>query len=284
MEKIDCSSKEEPFDLHLHSVCSDGTDTPAGVIERAYKAGVTLAALSDHDCITGVPEALAAGKRLGVRVLPALEMDCEWPHELHILGLDVDIDESGLRSALETARKRRVIRNNEIIRRLKLAGIEIELYLNREVDVTTRLHLALALVQGGFAGSAREAFTRYLNRGKPGYFTVERFSPEQVIGLILGAGGVPVWAHPMHGNPDPHKLSALLRGYGLMGLEAFHPSVSEGEGALLVSIARQSGMLVTCGSDYHGANRTDVVPGETWRRCAMLEEARAFFEARPARE
>ncbi len=274
---------KQPFDLHLHSTCSDGTDSPTEVIARVASLGVTLAALTDHDCVTGVPEALAAGKRLGIRVLPALEMDTEWPHELHILGLDVDIAEPCLSAALETARKRRIERNGEIVRRLKLAGMEIEPLLNRDGGVATRLHFALALVAGGFAETTREAFTRYLHKGRPGYFAVERFTPEQVISLILGAGGVPVWAHPMHGNSDPHKLAAILRGYGLMGMEAFHPSMSEGEGALLVSIARQSGMIVTCGSDYHGANRAEVVPGQTWRACAALEESRAFFESRPER-
>ena len=97
--------------MHLHSSRSDGTDSPAEVIARAASLGVTLAALTDHDSVAGVPEALVAGKRVGVRVLPALEMDTEWAHELHILGLDVDIAEARLSAALETARKRRKVRN-----------------------------------------------------------------------------------------------------------------------------------------------------------------------------
>ncbi|HWQ05785.1 MAG TPA: PHP domain-containing protein [Feifaniaceae bacterium] len=275
---------KQPFDLHLHSKCSDGSDTPGEVISRAASLGVTLAALTDHDCVTGVTEALEAGKRFGVRVLPALEMDTEWPHELHILGLDVDIAESRLSAALETARKRRIERNAEIIRRLRAAGTEIEPLLNRDGGVATRLHFALALVAGGFADTTREAFTRYLHKGRPGYFAVERFTPEQVIHLILGAGGVPVWAHPTHGGSNLHALTEELARYGLMGLEAFHPSVSEGESALLLSIARQKGLIVTCGSDYHGKNRAEVVPGQAWRACAALEESRAFFESRPAKE
>ena len=94
------TTKEQPFDMHLHSSRSDGTDAPAEVIARAAAYGVTLAALTDHDCVSGVPEALAAGRNLGVRVLPALEMDTEWAHELHILGLDVDIAEARLSAAL----------------------------------------------------------------------------------------------------------------------------------------------------------------------------------------
>lgn len=278
------ATKEQPFDMHLHSSRSDGTDSPAEVIARAASLGVTLAALTDHDSVAGVPEALAAGKRVGVRVLPALEMDTEWPHELHILGLDVDIEEPRLFEALQTARDRRVVRNDEIVRRLTEAGADVNPFLERDESVATRLHFALALVAGGFAADIKDAFRRYLRRGCAGYYTVERFPPKQVISLILGAGGVPVWAHPTHGSPNLHALTEELAGYGLMGLEAFHPSVSEGESEVLVSIARQKGLLVTCGSDYHGSNRADVVPGQAWRKCAALEETRAFFDARPVRE
>ncbi len=84
---------------------------------------------------------------------------------------------------------------------------------------------------------------------------MERFTPEEVISLIRGAGGIPVWAHPMHGHPDVHALTDQLKSLGLMGMEAYHPSMSEGEADVLVSIARQKKLLVTCGSDYHGANR-----------------------------
>ena len=270
----------EPFDLHMHSIRSDGSDTPAGVMEQARRHGVTLAALTDHDCVTGVAEALEAGAKLGIRVLPAIEMDCEWPHELHILGLDVDPQEAGLSAALETARKRRLTRNEEIVRRLKASGMDIQPYLTRKTDVATRLHIALALVDGGFAVNAHDAFVRYLRRGGAGYFAVQRFTPEEVIALIRGAGGVPVWAHPAHGNPDLHKLALQLKEFGLMGVEAYHPSMSEGESAVLCSIAAQNAMLVTCGSDYHGANRPEVVPGQTWRDTAQLCECRSFFESR----
>lgn len=270
----------EPFDLHMHSIRSDGSDTPASVMEQAKRYGVTMAALTDHDCVTGVAEALEAGTMLGIRVLPAIEMDCEWPHELHILGLDVDPREAGLSAALETARKRRLIRNEEIVRRLKTAGMDIRPYLTRKTDVATRLHIALALVDGGFADHAHDAFVRYLRRGGAGYFAVQRFTPEEVIALIRGAGGVPVWAHPAHGSPDLHKLALRLKEFGLMGVEAYHPSMSEGESAVLSSIAAQNGMLVTCGSDYHGANRPEVVPGQTWRDTVQLCECRSFFESR----
>ncbi|MEA4938133.1 MAG: PHP domain-containing protein [Christensenella sp.] len=284
MKQAEQTTKSQtPFDLHLHSNCSDGFDAPARVVEQANECGVTLLALTDHDSICGVPEAMQAGERLGVRVLPAIEMDTDWPHELHILGLDIDIFEPGLVRALEQARTRRGLRNNEIAERLKRAGYDILPFLNGGTEVATRLNIAIALVEGGFAESTRDAFIRFLRKGCPGYFAVERFTPEEVISLIRGAGGIPVWAHPMHGHPDVHALTDQLKSLGLMGLEAYHPSMSEGEADVLVSIARQKKLLVTCGSDYHGANRPGVVPGQTWREHPVLRECRAALEARPAR-
>ena len=108
-----------PFDLHLHSNRSDGSDTPAEVVRAAAANGITLLALTDHDNVSGVPEAMAEAKRIGVRLLPAIEMDAEWPHEMHILGQDVDITEPRFQRALEVALTRRGVRNTEIAERLK---------------------------------------------------------------------------------------------------------------------------------------------------------------------
>lgn len=273
----------QPFDLHLHSNRSDGSEPPAEVVKRAAQQGVTLLALTDHDTVSGVSEAAAEAERAGVRLLPAIEMDAEWPNELHILGLDIDIHEAGLTSALATAMTRRYERNDEIVSRLLRAGYDIRPYLTGEAEVLTRLNIALALVEGGFAADSRDAFVRFLNRGGPGHYTVERFSPEEIIRLIRGAGGVPVWAHPMKGQADIHKLAPMLAEFGLMGLEAYHPSQSEGESVIITSIARQLRLIVTCGSDYHGAHRKDVVPGQTWREIPALLEAREFFERRDRR-
>lgn len=273
----------QPFDLHLHSNRSDGSDTPAEVVRRAEQQGVTMLALTDHDTVSGVSEAAAEAERAGVLLLPAIEMDAEWPYELHILGLDIDTREPRFTSALARALTRRSERNEEIVARLLRAGCDIRPYLDGDIEVLTRLNIALALVNGGYAADARDAFVRFLNRGGAGYYTVERFSPEEIISLITGAGGVPVWAHPMKGQADIHKLAPMLAELGLMGLEAFHPSQSEGESVIITSIARQLGMIVTCGSDYHGAHRRDVVPGQTWRDTPALNECRSFFEQRKNR-
>ena len=274
---------EQPFDLHLHSNCSDGSDTPAQVVRAAYARGITLLALTDHDNVLGVPEALAEAERIGVRLLPSIEMDAEWPHEMHILGLDIDITEPRMKEALAVALRRRGERNAVIVEKLLQIGCDIRGTLSGEIGAATRLNIALALVAGGYAADTKDAFAKYLRKGCPGFYTVQRYTPEEIITLIRGAGGVPVWAHPMHGHPDVHALTDQLKSLGLMGLEAYHPSMSEGEADVLVSIARQQKLLVTCGSDYHGANRPGVVPGQTWREHPVLSECRAALEARPAR-
>lgn len=274
---------QKPFDLHLHSSCSDGSDTPAQVVRAAAERGLTLIALTDHDNVLGVPEAMAEAEQLSIRLLPSIEMDAEWPHEMHILGLDIDITEQRMKDALTIALKRRGERNAVIIERLLQLGCDIRGYLGGEIGAATRLNIALALVKGGYASDTKEAFAKYLRKGCPGFYTVQRYTPEEIIRLILGAGGIPVWAHPMNGHADPHKIAPMLKELGLRGMEAYHPSLSDGDTIVITSIARQLDLIVTCGSDYHGAHRPEVVPGQTWRNNAPLRETRAFLEARNQR-
>lgn len=284
MNRMDAENRiHEPFDLHLHSNCSDGSDSPAEVVRQAVARGITLLALTDHDNVSGIPEAMAEAERIGVRFLPSIEMDAEWPHEMHILGLDIDIEEPRMKQALSVAFQRRGGRNQEIVARLLHAGYDVRPYMKGDIAAATRLNIALALIEGGFATDIKDAFVSFLRKGCPGYYSAERFTPEEIIQLILGAGGIPVWAHPMNGHADPHKIAPMLKSMGLMGLEGFHPSLNEGDSVIITSIARQQGLLVTCGSDYHGANRQNVFPGQTWRDNNVLNECRAFLEARAQR-
>lgn len=277
------ANKSQPFDLHLHSSCSDGSETPAQVVQLCAELGITLLALTDHDNVLGIPQALEAAKQVGVRVLPSIEMDAEWPHEMHILGLDIDIDEPIMKQALQKALERRGVRNAEIVSRLAHIGCDVSAYMGGEIGAATRLNIAIALVKAGYAADTKDAFARYLRKGCPGFYTVERFSPEEIIKLILGAGGVPVWAHPMNGHADPHRIAPMLKELGLMGMEGYHPSLSEGDSVVITSVARQLNLIVTCGSDFHGDHRPEVKPGQTWRDSALLRETRVFFEARPQR-
>ncbi len=267
----------------MHSRCSDGTDRPCAVVQKAAEAGLRLMALTDHDCTMGVEEAVAEGIKQNIPVLPAVEMDTEWPGELHILGLDIDISNPRFVELLKKARQRRIARNESILERLRKAGYDPTACLTRSIGSTTRLHIALALVDAGYAKDLRDAFDQYLRRGRVGYCAVPRFTPEEVVSAILGAGGVPVWAHPFHGGQNVHKMLDMLKSAGIVGLEAYHPSATEGEAETLLSLAGQNGLLVTCGSDSHGLNRPGVTLGCTWRDTPELTATYDFFMDRRGR-
>ncbi|MDO4564639.1 MAG: PHP domain-containing protein [Clostridia bacterium] len=260
------------FDLHCHSYFSDGTVSPSEIVRTANRAKLSMLALTDHDCILGVSEAMEEARKLGLPFLPAVEMDNEWRHELHIIGLDIDVNNPTLLRALQIAQERRTRRNGIILEKLKTAGVEIEPFLNRDRAVTTKLHLAHALIEAGYATDVRDAFAKYLRAGTVGYYTEPRFTPEQVIDLIHTADGIPVLAHPCHIRENIHGLIRELKGLGLMGIEAYYPSSSPRQTELHLSLAAQHKLMVTCGSDFHGANRPGVPLGCAWRESAELEK------------
>lgn len=264
--------EENRFDLHTHSCVSDGTATPTEIVRMAAQSRIKLLALTDHDNIMGVKEALEAGKEYGVPVLPAVEMDNEWRHELHIIGLDVDPNNPTLLRALEIARERRERRNKIIYGKLKEAGYNIQPLVNRPESVTTKLHIAHGLIKGGYANDVRDAFAKYLRPGMVGYYTEPRFTPEQVIDIIHIADGLPILAHPCHIRENPHGLIRELCDLGLMGLEAYYPTSTPRQTEMYVSIARQYRLMVTCGSDFHGDNRPGVPIGCAWRPVPVLEQ------------
>lgn len=260
------------FDLHTHSLISDGTVEPAEIVRMAARAKIRLLALTDHDSILGVKDAVAAGRECGVPVLPAVEMDNEWRHELHIIGLDVDPNNPTLLRALEIARERRERRNKIIYSRLREAGYDVQPLVNRPESMTTKLHIAHALIKAGCANDVRDAFARYLRPGQPGYYTEPRFTPQQVIDIIHIADGLPILAHPCHIRDNPHGLIRELYDMGLMGLEAYYPTSTQRQTEMYVSIARQYRLMITCGSDFHGDNRPGVPIGCAWRDVPALEQ------------
>ncbi len=260
------------FDLHCHSSFSDGTVSPTDIVRTAKRAKLDMLALTDHDCILGVKEAMDEAQSQGLPFLPAVEMDNEWSHELHIIGLDIDINNSTLLRALQIAKERREKRNRIILSKLNEAGIEIGQYLDRGDAITTKLHLAFALIEGGYASDVRDAFAKYMRPGTVGYYTEPRFTPEQVIAIIHAADGIPVLAHPCHIRDNPHGLVRELKSLGLMGIEAFYPSSSPRQTDLFLSLAGQYKLMVTCGSDFHGVNRPGVPLGCAWRECKELDK------------
>ena len=242
------------IDLHVHTTASDGTLTPEQAVAAAAESGVQVLGITDHDALHGIPAALAAGQRLGVTVVPGVEINTDYGEtEAHILGYFVDHTSPGLNAALEDIRRRRLERARNIIARLSALGLGVDEQRVAEIagdGSVGRPHVARALVEAGYVKTAGEAFARYLGRGRPAYVPRYRLTPQAAAQAIRAAGGLTVLAHPAKVGDD--LLVQALIDQGLDGLEAFHCDHSAAQARHYVQLARQRGLLVTGGTDSHG--------------------------------
>lgn len=244
------------FDLHTHTTASDGTDTPAQLIERAARGGFGLIAVTDHDTLSGLDEAESAGRARGVRVIPGVEISAGEEIEVHVLGYGIR-DREPLEQALSGMREARRARMRKMIGKLRDLGIEVdrERVAALSGDSVGRPHLARALVEMGCVRDVREAFFRYLSPGRPAYVPREKLTVAQAIHLLRSAGALPVIAHPGQNKGAAFWMSdrlAAMKKEGLMGLEAYHMAHTQAECQAFDRMARKLGLLVTGGSDYHG--------------------------------
>ena len=274
------------IDLHAHSTASDGSLTPTQLVRHARNLGLRAIALTDHDTIEGNAEAAQAAQRLGVEVVPGVEMSSHYPTgTMHILGYFIDFRNSGLAAELARLQEVRLERNRAIAAKLKDLGIDIEfedvLRLAGPKGQVGRPHFARALVERGVVGSIEEAFERYLKKGAPAYSAKFRLPPAEAISLIRQAGGVAALAHPftLHLDDDQERLKTLLcelKALGLSAIEAHYSEHSAEQEALYVAAARQCGLALTGGSDFHGANKEGVELGSGYGRLRvpyrLLEE------------
>jgi len=268
------------FDLHTHSCASDGSDHPAEIVRAAKTLGIELLALSDHDTVRGIAEAQAEADRLGVSLLPAVEMGTEFSEELHILGYDIDIQHAPLLAALDRADRDRSERNERMMDKLAALGMDVRPHMPKGLQTFTRMHVALALVAGGYVKTTNEAFDRYLKKGRPAYAAAQRLQPKDAIELIRSAGGIAVLAHPCLLKCNAQQLIPKLIEYGLQGVEAYYPASSVGQTKEFCSIAKRCGLMITSGSDYHGAHRPKSPLGCAWTERDALEETYGFFMQR----
>jgi adenylyl-sulfate kinase len=258
------------FDLQSHSLHSDGELAPAQVVENAAVAGVQLLALTDHDTIDGVDEALAAGALHGVRVVPSTEISAvdRQYEDLHVLGYGIDHRSGLLRERLLDARGDRERRADAMAARLRELGFEIDptpIEARKAAGKTVgRPHLAASVLAhpANAARLAEEGHTdvssfipAYLIQGMPGYVARTHPTVEEAIGWIHDAAGVAVWAHPFWDIKDEQEVLAAMDRYraaGLDGVEVFYASHSEEQTLLLADRCAELGLLATGSSDYHG--------------------------------
>ena len=285
------------IDLHTHSNASDGTDSPAALIDKAIERGINVLALTDHDTVAGWNEAITAlsshSQSSNLKLVLGSEISCQDKDgtSIHMLGLLFDENYQPLISELEKTRENRLTRMQRIVARLNEAGIEItldEVYAQKRGDATLgRPHLADALVAKGHVANRDEAFSTFLHNGSKFYINHYSPSPEEAIRLIKEAGGVAVIAHPLasrSGRRVNPEIFADLITAGLDGIEIDHRDHQELERTALLRIALENDLVVTGSSDYHGTGKLNQLAEfstspEQWERLESRARERRVVSA-----
>jgi predicted metal-dependent phosphoesterase TrpH len=248
------------YDLHSHSIASDGTLTPTSLVDEAVKAGVTHLALTDHDTIAGLAEARRAADKQPLELIPGAEFSALWQgRTIHIVGLHLDTDSSVLHSGIQQQLDFRDWRGREIARRLEHKANVPDAYEGAlsyvHGGLVSRSHFARYLVQIGLARDFAQGIKKYLVEGKPGYVRGEWASLQEVTGWIRQANGIAVLAHPARYNLTATKLKSLLADFtehGGEAIEVVSGSHSPSDVATMTGHALRFNLLASAGSDYHG--------------------------------
>ena len=256
-------------DLHTHTTASDGICTPTQLVEEAHQLNLRAVGITDHDTVQGVPEAKAVGSLKGVEVVPGVEISCSWQRKsIHLLGYYFELKESGITRLLERMRKGRVERLPKMLDKLRQLGIEInqeEVEAEAGGEAIGRPHLAQVMIRHGHVASFDEAFEKYLGYGRPAYAQRPRPTIAEGIRIILNAKGLPVIAHPFTIKAPIEELLLELCPLGLQGVEQRYPyEYVSGRPkewyesiprrlAQLKQLADQYDLVLSGGSDYHGA-------------------------------
>lgn len=273
-------------DLHAHTRCSDGKLAPAELVRHARTAGLHALAVTDHDCIDGLDEALAEGERIGLRVITGIEMSVTVGlREAHLLGFCFDPGDRHLLDHLKLYRDIRTQRVERMVHRLTELGVPVTLEDVLDVAdgaVLGRPHVATAVVRKKHAVAEQDVFENYLKEGAPGYVAKPPFPAEEAIKMLHRAGGVAVLAHPGHWTSES-AIKHLVKS-GLDGLETVHPSHDHTLRQYYRRLARDLGLIETGGSDYHGFREVDQENlGRYSIPFVLLEGLEARVQARAAR-
>lgn len=252
------------IDLHMHSIFSDGTFTPEELVAEGLRIGLKAMALTDHDTTGGVPRFLEAARAAGLRAMTGVEVSADSETgTMHVLGYGVDHTDPNLAQHLAWIREGRQARNAEILHKLNRLGLRLtaeEVAAYAGADVVGRPHFAQAMIAKGYARDKKDAFDRYLARGKPAYAERRRLDAAGTLELIRSAGGVPSLAHPftlkLEGSALKKEL-ARLADLGLLGLEVYYSEHTPDMQRSYMKMARDLRLVPTGGTDFHGT----VSPG-----------------------
>lgn len=256
------------IDLHTHSSASDGTDTPEQLIKKAADQNISTIALCDHDTTSGLTEFLSHASRLNVKAVPGIEISAEWENgNCHILGLNININDSSFQRILSKFREGRDLRNYKICKKLKDLCLDVsmsEVTHFAKGEVVARPHIANVLVSKGYCQSINEAFEKYITKGAPAYVERYRLKPSEAIEELKQNGARVFLAHPAQLKLTPDALNTFVISmvhHGLDGLEVYSPYTKDEEIALYYNICKDLNLKASGGSDYHGKNKSDHVLG-----------------------
>ena len=273
-------------DLHMHSVYSDGTCTPAELVALAEEGGVAALALTDHDTVAGIPDLLAAAENSPVEIVPGIEISATCARgTMHILGYLIDPTSAVLLEKIKKMQRGRDQRNQEILKKLNKLGYVLqwsEIEQQAGKDVVGRPHIAAALLQRGYVKTRKAAFDLLLAKGRPAYADRYHFSPQESIEMIHAAGGAAVLAHPATLALKDKALKQMLeelKGYGLDGVETYYSSHRPDQIAKFAQWGEELGLICTGGSDFHGANTPDIKVGTGFGQLNVPDEVLAQLKS-----
>ncbi|BFH15064.1 PHP domain-containing protein [Paenibacillus melissococcoides] len=273
-------------DLHTHTEASDGMTRPEENVRLAKEAGLEALAITDHDTVAGIGEALAAGRRLGIEIVPGVEISTvEEGIDIHVLGYFVRVEDERFLQRLSELRAVRDRRNEMLIAKLNELGIPLTMEevlsgLRRPLspgETVGRPHIADALVRRGAVRDMQEAFERYIGVGGAAYVNPPRIRPGEAVRWIKEAGGAAVLAHPgIYGNDE--LVARLLDESPWDGIEAWHSDHSAADAERYLQLAERHGLIATAGSDFHGARQGKVFHGALGGRRVGLDTVRRLRE------
>jgi len=257
------------IDLHTHSTASDGSDPPGRVVELAAETGLDVIALTDHDTQEGVDEALTAAKRMGIELIPGVELSLQFDDGgMHLIVLWLQPGSGPLQDRLAGLQQGRGARNERIVELLEHAGMPLtidEVLEEAGGGTVGRPHIAAVMMRRGYVPDIRTAFDLWLGAGRPAYVGRDRLYPEEAISLARESGAVPVLAHPHTlGITTAAAMADVLdqlKRAGLIGLEAHYSSYRAHERAGYADLARRFDLLPSGGSDYHGTYKPGLSIG-----------------------
>jgi predicted metal-dependent phosphoesterase TrpH len=254
------------IDLHTHTTYSDGSQSPTDLVKEAAGLGLSAVAVTDHDTVDGLAEALEAGERYGIEVVPGIEINLEHDRvTMDMLGYFLaGMPTAELQQELAELRTYRAERNARMLERLAELGLpldEDDLAAAAENGAVGRPHIGEAMVRRGYVSSISEAFELYLRRGAPAWVDRRRLALGRALKLLRASGALPVLAHPGIIRADATGLNHIVRDAargGMAGIECYYPLHDEETVARCLGLARKYALVPTGGSDYHGTVKPDI--------------------------